>query len=97
MYNAYVRSNKRMLKAEVGIPLERAIDFLNETKNGVIMDTDNREYTKEELEYVKSVGSLPGFGEDNPLAGGGEISEDPNRELFSFIRDHAESSSERDN
>ena len=95
-YNAYVQPNKRRLPMEEDITLERAIDFLASVKHGVIYDSDNNKLTKEELEYAKSLRSLPGIGEDSLPSSGGSIPEDTGGELFNFAGDNSESSTERD-
>ena len=98
MFKGYVRANKRKILAESGITLDRAIDFLSEVKDSLIIDEDGREYTqKEELEYVKSLRSLPGIGESEPVISGGSVYEDPNRELFESARDNTKPSTECDN
>ena len=97
-YTAYVRANKRKLIVEREISIKRAIDFLDETKNGLVIGPDGTEYTvKEELEYVKSIGSKPRVKSDNLDSGGRSVHEDSSGELFESFRDYAESSSERDN
>ena len=96
MYNAYVQANKRRIKCEEDITLERAIDFLEETKHGVIYDASDNKLTKEELEHVKSVRSLPRTGKDSTPASGRKVHEDTGGELFSFAGDNTESSSKRD-
>lgn len=95
-YKACVRANKRTITCEVDITLDRAIDFLDETKDGIIF-CDNKELTKEELEYAKSIRSLPGIGEDNVTTSGESLHEDSYRELFEAARYNAESGTECDN
>jgi hypothetical protein len=98
MYNAYVRANKRKIIAEEGITYERALDFLSETNNALVIDASGKEYiAKEELEYAKSVRSLPGTGADSFVTSRREVHEDPHRELLEALRDKTESSSKRDN
>jgi len=98
MYKAYIRANKRMIICESDITLDRALDFLEETNHGVIIDSStNKEYNKEELENVKNIRSLPGIGASDLPSSGGEVSEDPYRELFEFARDKTEPSTECDN
>jgi hypothetical protein len=97
-YKAYIKANKRKLIVEADINYQRALDFLSETKNGIIVDNTGKEFTsKEELEYVKSIGSLPGIGADSIPASRKEVHEDPHRELLETLRDYTKSSSERDN
>jgi hypothetical protein len=95
-YNAFVQPNKRRVICEKDITLDRAIDFLNETKNGVILDANDRYYTKEELEYAKSLRSLPGIGKDSFVGSVKTVHEDTDRKLPDFTRYYTESSSERD-
>jgi hypothetical protein len=95
-YTGYIQANKRRIICEEGITLERAIDFLAETKHGVIYDASNNKLTKEELEHVKSVRSLPRTGKDSPAASGRKVHEDTGGELFSFAGDNTGSSSKRD-
>jgi len=96
-YTAYVRANKRKLIAEKEITLERAIDFLKETKYGVIIGDSGKEYTIEELKDVKNIRSLPGIGPSDFVTSGGEVPENPYRELLESARDNAEPSTECDN
>lgn len=98
LYKAYIRLHKnRSVLAEADIPLERAIDFLKENpKNGVIVQ-GKREIKLEELDNAQNFRSEDKPRLDNPVTGGGEISEDSDRELFeSFVSD-SESSPECDN
>jgi len=95
-YNAYLRANKRMIICESGISLDRALDFLSETKHGIITDTNGKELTKEELENAKSIRSLPGIGEADLVASGTTVHEDSYRELFEFARDNTKPGSKRD-
>lgn len=98
LYKGYIRYNpNRAVLAEADIPLERAIDFLKENpKRGVIVQ-GRRELQLEELQNAQNFRSEDKPRFDNPITGGGEVSEDSNRELFeSFISD-PESSPECDN
>ena len=97
LYTAYVKANKRKLICEMEITLDRAIDFLKETKYGLIIDDENLELTLEELENVKNIRSLPGIGEGDFSISGGEVPEDTHRELLKSLRNYSESSTERDN
>ncbi len=96
LYLAYVQPMKRRVLAEADIPLERAIDFLNETPSGVISD-GTRDYTREELENVKSFGTKTGNREDSPAPRRESLFEDPDRELPEFVRDNSKSRSKRNN
>ena len=96
-YTAYVKANKRRIIAEKDINYKRALDFLKETKHALVVDKSGREFTsKEELEYVKSIGSLPGIGADSIPASRREVHEDSHRELLETLRDYTKSSPERD-
>jgi len=96
MYNAYVKANKRKLVCEREITLGRAIDFLVETKNGIISD-GKKEYTIEELKNVKSIRSLPGIESSDFVASREPIPEDSYRELFESVGGDSEPSTECDN
>lgn len=97
MYRAFVQPKVRKVICESGITLDRAIHFLKETEHGIIEDFDGRQYTIEELKNVKNIRSLPGIGASSFPAGGEEVHEDSDRELFESVRDNAEPSSECDN
>jgi len=96
-YKAYVKANKRKLVCEIEIGLERAIDFLKETKKGIIEDDDGLQYTLEELKDVKNIRSLPGIGASNLVTSREPVLEDSYRELFESIGDNTEPSTECDN
>lgn len=97
LYKAYVQPNKRRLLAENEITLKRAKDFLKETKDGLIVDSDGNEYKNIEELNAKDFRSLPGLGESDFPASGRKVHENSYRELFKTPRDNTEPSSERDN
>lgn len=96
-YTAYIRMNKRKLICEKDINYQRALDFLSETKNGLIIHDGRECTTKEELEYAKSIRSLPGIGDADVVSSRPEVHEDSHRELLETLRDYTKSSPERDN
>jgi hypothetical protein len=97
MYTAYVRANKRKVICEEEIPLERALDFLEETRNGLVIDSSGNEYVKEELkDHAESIRSKSGDRKNSEFTGIGKVHEDPDPELPEFAKYYTESSSERD-
>lgn len=87
---AYIQANVRRILCEEDITLERAMDFLDENRDGIIILHGQEITTKEELEYVKSIRSLTGDREDSSISSGGEIYEDPSRELPRPFGNHSE-------
>jgi hypothetical protein len=96
MYIGYVKANKRKIICEKDIGLDRAIDFLKETRFGLISD-GKKEYTLKELEHVKDLRSLPGTGPGDLPTSGEPVHEDTHRELLKSLRDYSESSPKCDN
>jgi hypothetical protein len=77
--------------AEQDIPVNRAIDFLEENPEyGIIESEDGTPLTKEELEHVKSFGPDVRIGSDYTDAPIGEVPEDSYRELFGTLGDNTE-------
>jgi len=97
-YKGYVRPSKRLLLVIEDLSLKNALEFLEDYPiEGVILDYSENELTKEELENVKSIRSLPGIGDNSFFTGGKSVSEDTDRELPGAIEYNPESSTERDN
>ena len=90
LYSGYIKQNVRKVIAEKDIPLDRAINFLLENKFGVILDSQYRVCTLEELEDVKSISTRAGSGEDSGFKFGDEIPEGANTEVSWFTRDNTE-------
>lgn len=90
LYKAYVRERIRVVLAEADIPLWRAIEFLNECSNGVIISSDGVEHTKEELQNVKDFGSKSGTKSYSPAPSDGALFEDTDSELSGSSEDNPE-------
>ena len=98
LYKAFIKQRVRKATAEVDIPLERAIRFLEENpKFGIIEDLEGTAFTIEELKDVKSFGSDVRIGQDIEPATREEIFESSDTELFETTRDRTEPSTERNN
>ena len=98
MYKAFIRLKVRKVIAERDIPVERAIDFLKENPDyGVVEDDNGSELSLEELEHVKSFGSIARAGLDSRFTSDGPVSESTDFTVSESIGDNSESSTECDN
>lgn len=90
LYKGFIRQRVRRVLAEVDIPLERAIDFLEQNKYGVIFDSSNNEISLEELYNVKDFGRKNRIESDLDDTSSGEVHEDSDRELSFFDWNNSE-------
>jgi len=89
-YKGYIKPSRRKILVVEDLTLDAAIKLFTSMRDVIIVDYDNKEYTKEELKNVKNIRSLPGTGADSQFASGEPVSKDTDRELFSFNRDNTE-------
>ncbi len=97
LFNAYIRLKVRKVIAEKDIPVDRALDFLEENPEYGVIARANKEFTKEELLNVKDLGPELGDGPYYSVGTGKKISESTYRELFETTGYNPKSGPERDN
>jgi len=89
LLNCYVQQYKRRVLWNEDVSKADAINFLMTVKYAVVYE-DESIITLEELQNVKTVGSVSRDDSDNSAPSGGEVSEDPYRELFEPIGGNTE-------
>ena len=87
--NCYIQKHKRRL-FQCNCDKDEAIKFLKTVEFATVYDSEDHQLLLEELENAENVRPDTGTGQDNTVASGREIPEDPYSELFKPIGGNTE-------